>query len=276
MALKGFNAALSRGENRAAFLNAMQHIKSCFFAGEKLLTILEMVDLHMKLADQYKNNMANSLLCIFRETISALIDRGESTSSKPKDEITNAFSSVTNYRHCAIQAYWLGHSERCHYYVSKVASDTRFEHLGSIVLTFLHGLSAFQLLRKNNTAKLRTIPRSAIAALKTAASHSEWNFRNKVHLLEAENYSFNNKHEEAKASYAAAIASAHSSGFIHEEGLALELAGFHYKKIGDHENAQSLFNQAKQCYAEWGSQVKVDSITRQLETLHIAEATLKK
>jgi len=94
--------------------------------------------------------------------------------------------------------------------------------------------------------------------------------------LEAENFSLNNKHEEAKASYAAAIASARSSGFIHEEGLALELAGFHYKKNGDHINAQSLFNRAKQCYAEWGSQVKVDSISSQLETLQMAQPTTDK
>ena len=93
--------------------------------------------------------------------------------------------------------------------------------------------------------------------------------------MEAENYSFNNKHEEAKASYAASIASARSSGFIHEEGLALELAGVHYKKIGDHKHALSFFTQAKQCYAEWGSQVKVDSISRQLETFQIAGATDK-
>jgi ATP-dependent RNA helicase DDX31/DBP7 len=91
--------------------------------------------------------------------------------------------------------------------------------------------------------------------------------------LEAENFSLNNKHEAAKASYAAAIASARASGFIHEEGLALELAGFHYKKVGDHINARSLFNRAKQCYAEWGSQVKVDIISSQLETLQIAPST---
>ena len=93
--------------------------------------------------------------------------------------------------------------------------------------------------------------------------------------MEAENFSLNNKHKEAKASYAAAIASARSSGFIHEEGLALELAGFHYKKIGDYKNALSSFTLAKQCYAEWGSQFKVESISRQLETVQIANATDK-
>ena len=90
-----------------------------------------------------------------------------------------------------------------------------------------------------------------------------------MNLLEAEIFSREGRNEEAKASYAAVITSARCSRCIHEQGLVCELAGFHSKKIGDNESACNLFNQAKQCYANWGSQMKVDSITRQLETLQI-------
>ena len=68
------------------------------------------------------------------------------------------------------------------------------------------------------------------------------------------------------ASYAAAIRYACSSRFIHEQGLACELAGYHYKRNGDMSDARSLFEQAKKCYTDWGSQMKVDSITRALES----------
>ena len=87
----------------------------------------------------------------------------------------------------------------------------------------------------------------------------------KVYLLEVEKFSFRGN-KRATSSYAAAITSACSSGFIHEQRLACELAGFHHKKIGEHEIAWDYFKQAKQCYSKWGSQVKVDSISRQLET----------
>jgi len=87
--------------------------------------------------------------------------------------------------------------------------------------------------------------------------------------LEAEIFSFRGHQDKANASYAAAIASACSSRFVHEQGLACELAGFHYKKNGDHQGAWSYFNQAKQCYTDWGSQMKVDSVTRQLETVQM-------
>ena len=75
------------------------------------------------------------------------------------------------------------------------------------------------------------------------------------------------KHDEAKASYVASINSAKASGFIHEQGLACELAGKHCKKVGDNSSARTFFNQAKVCYTEWGSQMRVDSITSQLKLL---------
>mmetsp|Transcript_28546 Transcript_28546/g.48585 ORF Transcript_28546/g.48585 Transcript_28546/m.48585 type:complete len:91 (-) Transcript_28546:351-623(-) len=83
--------------------------------------------------------------------------------------------------------------------------------------------------------------------------------------MEAQVLSNEGRNEEANASYASAISSARASRFIHEQGLACELAGFHHKKIGNNSIAWVFFDQAKQCYTEWGSQVKVDSISRQLE-----------
>ena len=183
MARQAFNAALSRGENRVAFLNAMQHIKILLFAGEKLPTILEKVDFYLKLADQYNNVIGKHILYMFRDTISTLIDRGESTSleNDGANEVMNASpSSAGIHRHRAIQSYWLGYNERCHHYWAKAAPPNATENLGSIVLTFLHGLGSFQLMKRKNTLKLRMIARDAIAVLKTAASHSQWNYCNKV------------------------------------------------------------------------------------------------
>ena len=92
-------------------------------------------------------------------------------------------------------------------------------------------------------------------------------FRNKLHLLEAELFSYKGRNKDANSLYAAAIIASKSSKFIHEQGLACELAGFHYKKIGDLQRAWGFFNQAKLCYTEWGSEMKVECITRQLAVL---------
>jgi len=277
MLRQGFDAGMSIGESGTAFFNSIHHIKTALIAGENLPTLLDRADYYLDLADQYKNELTKTYLCIFRETISTLIDKGETTSSKnnPKYTITEnsikpANSSEAKQFHRAFQAFWLGHSERCHHFIGRMLemnSVAGTARLSDVVITFLHGLNCFQMLKKQNTSKLRLIPQDAINALKTFNSNSQWNFRNKVHLLEAELFSFRGKHEEAKASYAAAISSAQCSRFIHEQGLACELAGFHYKKMGDHEGARGLFSQARQCYSEWGSQTKMDSIARELETL---------
>ena len=161
-------------------------------------------------------------------------------------------------------------------------------------------MNSFRSLRRKSNNKLRARVRKVIEVIKAAASLSSWNWLNKVrynrslvdaivffftllvflnsslhlvqyssqvHLLEAEQFSYQNNNNEAQASYAAAINSARSSGFIHEQGLACELAGYHYKRIIDLRSAWSFFDQAKQCYTEWGSHMKVNSVTRQLRSL---------
>ena len=85
--------------------------------------------------------------------------------------------------------------------------------------------------------------------------------------MEAERLSHQGKHNEAKASYIASISSALASGFIHEQGLACELAGNHCKKMDDVSSARNFYVQAQVCYKEWGSQMRVDRITRQLVLL---------
>lgn len=64
-------------------------------------------------------------------------------------------------------------------------------------------------------------------------------------LLEAEIYSFEGKVAQANTSHTAAITTSHSSRFIHEEGLCLEMAGLHYKDLHDKKATNWMFRQAK-------------------------------
>jgi hypothetical protein len=54
---------------------------------------------------------------------------------------------------------------------------------------------------------------------------SEWNFSNKLHLLNAQHHYLDKRNGLAENSFKAAIASAHEHGFYHEEALACELYG---------------------------------------------------
>ena len=138
-------------------------------------------------------------------------------------------------------------------------------------------LNSFRGLKNKNGSgskflKVKDMFKDTIAMLKPAAELSPWNFRNKVHLLEAQMFSFDERNVEARASYAAAITTSRASRFIHEQGLACELAGLHYKKIDEAETALHLFQRAKECYQSWGSQMKVESMTQHMKKIVPAAA----
>jgi len=280
---QGFDVGISVGETGTAFMNAIQHVGYSFWAGVKLHTILEKIDYYLELALLYNIEIAQEYLSMFRGTISALID-GSQPARKNKlngatgEGMQHSNHSVATNVHRAIQAYWSGHNQRCHHYLEKVPKGSpargRISGIGSV---FVHGLNSFQVMKTQNTAKVRAISREAISTMKVAASQEievgrqSWNFRNKVRLLEAELQSFEKRNDEAEESYAAAITTARCSRFVHEQGLACELAGQHHKKNGDIMRASGFFEQAKQCYADWGSQPKVESINEQMESLQEME-----
>ena len=102
-----------------------------------------------------------------------------------------------------------------------------------------------------------------------AAASSDWNFTNKLRLLEAEQQSIRQTHRKAIPLYEDSIERAKRSGFIHEQGLACEKAAFYFKRVASNkEKAQEYFKQARECYEEWGSLVKVDFIQKELDRLN--------
>ena len=138
---------------------------------------------------------------------------------------------------------------------------------------FYGTLNAFRGVKNKNGngsafSKANKLYKDALRAMKAAAELSSFNYKNKVHLLEAEHNSFKGHFEAAKASYAAAISCSRSSQLKHEEALAYELCGLHnMNKTKDKRAAQEMFLKAKECYTSWGCAIKVNSINRQLERL---------
>jgi hypothetical protein len=130
------------------------------------------------------------------------------------------------------------------------------------------GLNALNLLKKSKYAnKSREVVRIAITSMRDAAANSDWNFTNKLRLLEGEQQSLTQHHCQAIVLFDASITSAIKSGFIHEQGLACERAGFYCKREKMNEKALKYFNQARECYEKWGSSMKVDSIQKELDGL---------
>jgi hypothetical protein len=72
-----------------------------------------------------------------------------------------------------------------------------------------------------------------------------------------------------ETTYDLAIQSAQESRFVHEEGLACELAALHHKAIGNKDKAKQLFSQAESCYKAWGSPLKTLEMTKNLAELGV-------
>ena len=90
---------------------------------------------------------------------------------------------------------------------------------------------------------------------------SQWNFLNKLQLLEAEKYYCLRDIEKAKFFYNASISSATNHKFIHEEALSCELAGYFFsEELGQADLALSYFMRAHNKYTEWGAFAKVNAL----------------
>ena len=219
-------------------------------------------------------------MLIYRETISFLIDSGENTSRTIKSGAKDAANEETYLDrqaetlsfHKVLQSFWLGYHDRCYHYSEKLleTKDSGKHHL--LVALFYHGLNSFVLLRKGKFSKrCAQVYKIAHSELKEAEELSRWNYRNKVYLLEAEKYSYQGYNKEARSSYGAAIMAARSAKFLHEQGLACELAASHCQRNGDLEQARKFFEQARICYNKWGSSVKVEAVSNEIEKISSSE-----
>ncbi len=186
MLQQGFYAGMSHGETGIALVNSCRHIWAAIPAGNMLPTVLEKVDYYLKLANTYQNEITKTFLSINRETISILIDNGGPSSPTPHaiDAPTDTESTMVLealYYNRAFQAYWQGYSKRSQYYMGKFILLPSSSFCRLYLSTFIEGMNSFQLMKRTpKNRRLRSIPRKAILVLKTAASHSSWNWQNKV------------------------------------------------------------------------------------------------
>ena len=125
----------------------------------------------------------------------------------------------------------------------------------TITCDFVDGLIALFFARKHDEHEHRwtKIGEDSISKMKQWSSSSDWNFSNKLYLLEAEYCFLKGDDTLALEKYNASIKAAHGHRFVHEEGLAFDkLASFHLTN-GRRNDALSNLAQAKKCYKIWGA-----------------------
>lgn len=121
---------------------------------------------------------------------------------------------------------------------------------------FFEGLASFLLARQSSSKKsAECIKRgqSVLTKMRCWSGHSQWNWENKVLLLEAESMYTNKEFNKAGPLYDRAIRSAREHNFIHEEAIASELAGTFYFMGGFRHKSLSFLLHSIDCYEKWGA-----------------------
>lgn len=126
---------------------------------------------------------------------------------------------------------------------------------------FFEGISALCLARKTNNRELREIGIQSVKTMNQLLECSEWNFRNKLDLLNAELHYLNGDNELAEISFQDAILSAHEHRFYHEEALTCELCGVFLIETEKIDSGIEQLQLARDLYLHWGAKRKADTVT---------------
>ena len=116
-----------------------------------------------------------------------------------------------------------------------------------------HILFALTLPFCTGEEKYRVRGENAYLMMKKWSRHSDWNFKNKLRLIEAERHNALHNYDKATLCYRASIMSAQEHKFVHEEAIANELAAFVFLKRRDYLQSYSYLMQATECYEKWGA-----------------------
>ena len=262
---------LKVGDTSIAAIHQQFLIVRQLYAGTNLLALKKELEHEIKITDHYYGYPILLMkLHSYYKTVLSLIGTETPSSLELYDEDDKeVYDKQPAYvMSRIITLTFLGHYERVKHIIkrwelAKGENESKISYRW-IYLCFYRGIAATGLARSrklkpaNENAtriKEKSIIQS-IDAVQKAAELSEWNFQNKASLLLAEKYSLSLKNVDAERQYNDAIEQSKASSFVHEEGLASELAGTHYERLGNTAKALVLFQRAENCYEAWGSTVK--------------------
>jgi hypothetical protein len=120
--------------------------------------------------------------------------------------------------------------------------------------------AALCLARSTNERKWREIGAESVRTISQLIQCSEWNFRNKLHLLNAQLQYLENENDSAEFSFQSAIVSAHKHRFYHEEALACELYGIFLIENNNIAKGIEQLQSAIDKYVQWGATKKAADV----------------
>ena len=139
---------------------------------------------------------------------------------------------------------------------------------------FLDGMAEVVVARqsKSRIHRMRA-GRRPLAKLRAYARNCPGNVLNKIYLIEAERHVLFGQLESARKKFDLSIRKSRLEGFLHEEALANERAGMTFLELDKKLDALDYFEQARKRYERWGATVKVEEISKRIESIRGAAVT---
>lgn len=157
---QAFEAALSLGHADTAFYCAIHVILKSIWCGTSLRSILKEIDYYLHLLKTYKSEVSKTYMLIYRETVSLLIDNGQTTSIEATPCVGDLNDPSNKLResalfHKVIQSLWLGHTQRCRYYSEKCAPILEpLAQFTTYMAKFCHGKEAHIMTIERNWMRI--------------------------------------------------------------------------------------------------------------------------
>ena len=213
--------------------------------------------------DQYFG-MTAAYIDIIKNTVDILT--GDKPFSGPIDgDWPTPGTTVMRYEllkkyHHSVRAFWTRNFSQCVWCTNFLVMHKSLPLPTSMMMKFYGALAGYCL---SNSEKENSMIDVAIATMREKEANCAHNFRNKRLLLEAEKLSHAGEIEEAEVAYHSAIEAARKARFVHEQGLACELAAAHYSRNGNEDGRRrNLLQQALECYKNWGCKPRVEYIAK--------------
>ncbi|MBK6998473.1 MAG: diguanylate cyclase [Rhodoferax sp.] len=264
---------LELGDPEYACLTRLSYLQHLFYAGMPLDKVQAEMDFAAALMHSVKQEIALRFTNIHRQTVYRLV--------RPSDapwvlhgDVFDASTAIP--AHDTITLYVLHSSkvmlEFLFYRYEEAAQSARsaIETLsaaiglaGVPIVHFYHCLAQLAMLSRvasEQRQQVWDVIDISQNQLKLWSGHCKANFLHKWHLVEAERQRCQGNPWQAVQQYEAAIATAKTHGFIHEQALACELAANFWLAQDKLLPARAYLSEAHRLYRRWGASAKVQHL----------------
>ncbi len=275
--LEGYRAGVASGDFQSAGYCLFTHDFHHFSAGGNLVTIEENMRTSSAILRQLGQEKTRLLNELNRQVVLNLIEPSENPtricgSAYDDDEGLKLYlmekdgpGEFTIYINRLILSCFFMDAEAA--MEAACAAERLLDNVvGSLDFSFFpfynaiaHALTASGMTGSERVTYTRKM-KADLKKLQKCAEHAPENFLHRAKLIEAEIYKLDGKDEMARQCYDEATRTASESQYVHEEGLAYEMAARWALSNGREATARSYLLEAHYDYVNWGASSKVKDL----------------